>query len=274
MGVVYAGFTGAVIFAKVTRITQRADVQFSDALTVTFGPGVEARQVNDGKGESRDDVRRFEDDAEQVAEPSPFPVLSFRLANTMHAVAGAEIMTSSLNVAVIIENARHEHPVSEELARKISQDRMARQRLNRRGSNEIKKSTGGMIVSERSSESPEKAMTYLQSLNELAYKGRNMIMSKKEEEVTDSKIPPRLTFAKLELDASEHPLFKRIWKINHVIDKDSPLLTAEANRAILNNNGQWPREWNNHQDVRRAIQFKYLVVSFTGLSNLTGGESK
>jgi hypothetical protein len=276
VGVIYAGFTGAIIFAKVTRITQRAAVQFSDALTVTFGPGVEARLVNDGKDESRDDVGRLGDDAEQVmAEPTPFPVISFRIANTMHAVEGAEIITASLNVAVIIENARHEHPVSVELARKISEDRMERLRPKRRRSNETEMSTGGMIVTERCSEtSPQKAMTYLESLNKLAYKGRSMIMSNKNEGVAGSKIPPLITFAKLELDASEHPLFKRIWKINHVVDQNSPLLTAEAKTAILNNKGRWPREWNNHQDVRRAIQFRNLVVSFTGLSNLTGGESK
>jgi len=275
VGVVYAGFTGAIIFAKVTRITQRAAVQFSDALTVTFGSGVEARLVNDGKDESRDDVGQFGDDAEQEVAESPFPVITFRIANTMHAVEGAEIITASLNVAVIIENARHEHPVSKELARKISEDRNARQRPKRGRSNETERSTGGMIVSERISEtSPQKAMTYLESLNELAYKGRSMIMSNKNQGVAGSKIPPHITFAKLELDASEHPLFKRVWKINHVIDQNSPLLTAEAKTAILNNNGQWPREWNNHQDVRRAIQFRNLVVSFTGLSNLTGGESK
>ncbi|KAL3776253.1 hypothetical protein HJC23_002973 [Cyclotella cryptica] len=42
VGVIYAGFTGGVIFAKVTRITQRAKVKFSDPLLIKFGAGVGA----------------------------------------------------------------------------------------------------------------------------------------------------------------------------------------------------------------------------------------
>ncbi len=132
-------FTEAIIFAKVTFITQRADVQFSDPLTVTFSPGVEARLVNDSKDGSWDDVQQFEDDAgdvaEKAAEPSLFLVISFGIANTMHRVAGTEIITASLNVAVIIENARHKNPVSKELAGKIKQDWMARQFPQRGRSN-------------------------------------------------------------------------------------------------------------------------------------------
>jgi hypothetical protein len=294
VGVVYAGFTGAIIFAKVTRITQRADVRFSTPLTVTFGSGVEARLVNEGKDGSRDAVRIFGDDAEEMAGPSPFPVLTFRIANTMHEMLGAEIISARLNVAAVIENDRHQDQVSEELAKAINRDRMARrrstwetrrratasesERSNRTSVTErISDATLRTSVTERMSDAtPENALTNLRSLNEFVHKGitslASTIVKINEEEEVSAKKPPRITFAKLDLDEPEHPLFKRIWKINHVIDQDSPLLTAEAKRAILNNNGQWPRKWNNHQAVRRAVRFKQLVVSFTGLSNLTGGE--
>ena len=282
VGVVYAGFTGAIIFAKVTRLTQRANARFSVPLTVTFGLGVEARLENDGNDESRDDTRKLGNNGEKAAGPSPFPVLTFRIANTMHEVLGGEILSASLNAAVIIENVRHE--VSEELARKISQDRMERRRstwdVARRKSNlsESERSTVRTTLKERISESTsENSTSHLQKLNELVYKGTSFLTNAKtkvdDEEVFGSSVPPRLTTAKLELDVSEHPLFKRVWKVNHVIDKNSPLLTAEAKRVISINNGQWPREWNNYQAVREAVRFKYLVVSFTGLSNITGGES-
>jgi hypothetical protein len=271
VGVVYAGFTGAIIFAKVTRITQRADARFSDSLTVTFGPGVESRLANDDKEESRD------------AGSSPFPVLTFRIVNTLHEVLGGEIISASLNAAVIIENDRHE--VSKELARKIIQDRKERSRrstwdITRRRSNfsQSERSSVRTTITEGISESQsENPTSRLQRLNDLMNKRTSYLISAMrrvdEEEVSGSKVPPRITTAKLELDTSEHPLFKRVWKVNHVIEKDSPLLTDEAKRVISINNGQWPREWDNYRAVRDAIRFKFLVVSFTGLSNITGGES-
>ncbi len=92
------------------------------------------------------------------------------------------------------------------------------------------------------------------------------------EEGSASKIVPRQIFTKLNLETHEHPLFKRIWRINHIVNQNSPLLTDEAKKAIAANNGEWPWEWNNHNSVRKAIRFNELVVSFTGISNLTGGK--
>jgi len=85
-----------------------------------------------------------------------------------------------------------------------------------------------------------------------------------------SRIVPRMVFTKLKLETSEHPLFKRIWRFKHVIDQDSPLLTPEAQRAIMNNGGTWPEEWNHAKAVRKAIRFNQMVVSFTGISNISG----
>ena len=100
-----------------------------------------------------------------------------------------------------------------------------------------------------------------------------MKIDDEEEEEGAGKVIPRMVFENLKLETSEHPLFKRIWRFKHVIDQTSPLLSAEAQKAITDNNGCWPREWNNHNDVRRAIRFNQMVVSFTGISNISGGES-
>ena len=81
-----------------------------------------------------------------------------------------------------------------------------------------------------------------------------------------------MVFTKLDLETSEHPLFKRIWRFKHIINPDSPLLTSEAQKAIMDNKGNWPREWNTHEAVRKAIRFNQMVVSFTGISNISGGE--
>lgn len=119
-------------------------------------------------------------------------------------------------------------------------------------------------------------MTYLQSLNALAYRAKSPFKKKmkiddEEEAVgSGSRIVPRMVFTKLKLETSEHPMFKRIWRFKHVVDQDSPLLTAEAQKAIMKNGGKWPWEWNNHESVRRAIRFNQMVVSFTGISNISG----
>mmetsp|Transcript_24529 Transcript_24529/g.52845 ORF Transcript_24529/g.52845 Transcript_24529/m.52845 type:complete len:170 (-) Transcript_24529:301-810(-) len=91
-----------------------------------------------------------------------------------------------------------------------------------------------------------------------------------EEEVCGTKIVPRMVFTNLELETSEHPLFKRIWRFKHIINQESPLLTTEAQKAIMENNGKWPWGWNNHEAVRKAIRFNQMVVSFTGISNISG----
>ena len=120
------------------------------------------------------------------------------------------------------------------------------------------------------------ALTYLQGLNALAGKAKSPFSKKikiDEEESGSSKIVPRMVFTKLKLETSEHPLFKRIWRFKHIINQDSPLLTPEAQRAIMNNNGKWPWEWNNdYKAVRKAIRFNQMIVSFTGTSNISGGK--
>jgi len=248
-GVVYAGFTGAILFSKITRITQEADVQFSDSLTVRFGVGVEEKLVDDDEGTTPrlDDkmnkmspMQRFRYLASSVSKPSPFPVITFRLANTLHNVSGGEIISANLNAAVLTESRRYEHQISNDLANQIQMDRMRRATTSSLHMRSSFRSVGRMTdFSSRSA----------------------------------SKIVPRQIFTKLNLEKHEHPLFKRIWRINHVINSNSPLLTDEAKQAITANNGDWPKEWNTHNAVRNAIRFNELVVSFTGVSNLTGGKS-
>ncbi len=248
-GVVYAGFTGAILFAKVTRITQEADVQFSDSLTVRFGFGVEEKLVDDDEGASprvvekankpMSALQRFKTLASSVGKPSPFPVITFRLANTLHNVSGGEIISANLNAAVLTESRRSEHQISNDLAKQIGLDRMRRAATS---------------------------SLHMRSSFRSIGRGSN------DGSTATTNIVPRQIFTKLNLEKHEHPMFKRIWRINHIINGNSPLLTDEAKKAITANNGEWPWEWNNHNDVRNAIRFNELVVSFTGVSNLTGGK--
>lgn len=354
VGLLYAGFSGAIFFAKLTRITQHATVRFSDPLTVRYGSGVDFNLVDDDEDkpeESNNHQKTADDDgydtkdedekrpmtplekfntvARKVTkkQQSPFPVITFRIANEMHDVLGGEIISASVNAVVLIESTKYEDQVSEDLTKQINMHRLRREstargsitsttklrktvsqsrlflggeserNLTERTTLSSVRSTDDMArleenetssslsLSENSrprSADSNNAMTYLQVLNSIAHRARSSGSSKKmkidEEEDqggaddldNSSRIVPRMVFTKLKLETSEHPLFKRIWRFKHVIDQDSPLLTPEAQRAIMNNGGTWPEEWNHAKAVRKAIRFNQMVVSFTGISNISG----
>ena len=66
----------------------------------------------------------------------------------------------------------------------------------------------------------------------------------------------------------EHPFFKRVWNVRHVLDATPPLLKPEARDLIRANGGHWPEELNNPTAVRTSIQFDQILVSFPGTSNV------
>ncbi|KAL9189546.1 hypothetical protein ACHAXT_009221 [Thalassiosira profunda] len=324
VGVLFAGFVGAIFFAKVSRISQRADVRFSDCLTVRFGSGVDVHAVDDeneqvtqsalnsrrakeeqqaeAAAENASPLQKFRKLAKKAAKPSPFPVITFRIANEMHNTPSGEIIGASVKAVVLMESTRYEDQVSDDLAKQVNEDRNRRESKEAKTPAKLRASlhnrmslrsnltngtdrTNETISGDRSSdhsdqsrksslEGTENAMTYLQGLNALAYKtrygGSKKMKIDEEEGGVGSTIVPRMVFTNLKLETSEHPLFKRIWRFKHVIDAESPLLTPEAQKAILDNNGTWPWHWNHHEAVRRAIRFNQMVVSFTGISNISG----
>lgn len=227
-----------------------------------------------------------------------FPVITFRIANENHGVLGGEIISANVKAVVLIESTRYDDQVDEDLAKQIHLNRMKRTtkdgtpKLRKAASKKagVSKNSERMTITDRSlietlstedetamsshsNRSTDNAISYLQGLNALANRAKSgKKMKVDEEEGTGSKIVPRMVFTTLKLETSEHPLFKRIWRFKHHINQDSPLLTSEAQKAILENGGHWPHEWNNHEAVRKAIRFNQMVVSFTGISNISGGK--
>ena len=281
-------------------------VRFSDPITIRFGykGAGEAGDCNfygnEAQDQPSDDLKnsnpmeRFCKLAKKACKPSPFPVLEFRIANEKHSLPGGEILSSKVNAVVLMESTRNEDRVSDDLAKHIVQDRDKRRpddsthaRLRRKFSSRIDDNsdqswvTAGALASSGNAGTPSSASpgqsldaaTYLEILSNRALGVNQKQKIDEEDEVEDSmRIVPRMVFTKMKLETSEHPMFKRIWRFKHIIDQESPLLTAEAQRAIAENGGHWPAEWNNHRDVRRAITFNQMIVSFTGISNISGSE--
>jgi hypothetical protein len=293
VGVMYVGFTGGIIFAKVTRITQRAKVQFSDPLLVKFGAGVDAGM---GLDDNSQEIQRGEDlnenntddleanaveTAKQAKCPSPFPVLEFRLANELHNIAAGEVIGSQVNAVVVIEGQQDGEQVGDALAKQIKAERLKRtmkaRKGSKQGSNLFAASSEHSIHSDQTS-STDKTSTrsgtsptsYLQTITTKTFGSKKMKID--EDEGGGSVIVPRMIFSKLSLDHSEHPFFKRLWTFRHTISGESPLLSTTAKQRIMENGGLWPKEWNNSQAVSNAIRFNQIIVSFTGVSNISAAD--
>ncbi|KAL7465801.1 hypothetical protein ACHAXS_006122 [Conticribra weissflogii] len=317
VGVIFAGFVGAIIFAKVTRITQRARVKFSDPLIVKYGEGVESYsgyefpaggdikektdQVDLGLDDKSHQVKaKFQNIARKAARSNVFPVLEFRIANELDDTVGGEIIDSTVNAVVVVESNSNGE-VSSDLARQIELSR--KKRAAKESGAKMRKSvptkTDSTIPQEScsnttlsaesvdSSSTSDKTVSLRSTTNKTAtasstisyLQGLNLLMNNvhktiglekmKIDEETSSNIVPKMFFSKLDLDNSEHPFFKRCWTFRHTIDQNSPLLSNEARDAIMENGNRWPLEWNNPESIRKAIHFNQIVVSFTGVSNIS-----
>jgi hypothetical protein len=76
-------------------------------------------------------------------------------------------------------------------------------------------------------------------------------------------------FSKMEIEASEHPFFRRVWVARHILDADSPILKHKVRRQIRKNGNRWPQKLNNARDIRDSLYFNQILVSLTGVSNIS-----
>jgi hypothetical protein len=98
IGVLFAGITGAIVFAKIARYQSIALISFSQPICVRFGTGVihDTPVLDDDCGS----------DPEEDYNPRlPFPILEFRIINQLSREKGGEIMNASVSVvASVLQN--------------------------------------------------------------------------------------------------------------------------------------------------------------------------
>lgn len=80
-------------------------------------------------------------------------------------------------------------------------------------------------------------------------------------------------FMKVHLKAQDHPLFKRVWLLSHMLDLNSPLLKPKVKHEIMANNGRWPSKYNAVDDIRDCIQFNQILVSLHGVANYSASDT-
>jgi hypothetical protein len=67
-----------------------------------------------------------------------------------------------------------------------------------------------------------------------------------------------------------HPYFQHIWTVQHILNESSPLITNSMKEEIQRYGGRWPKAYSNFQGIRQNILFDEIVVSLSGVYNLSG----
>lgn len=106
----------------------------------------------------------------------------------------------------------------------------------------------------------------------MAYLGMNSTAVQEVDEDPTQELAQKRIFAELVLDSPEHPYFKRVWIVRHVLDGHSPLLKADVRKLVRKNGGHWPCELNSPEKVRESLQFNQILVSLNGILNVSGSD--
>ena len=87
------------------------------------------------------------------------------------------------------------------------------------------------------------------------------------EEDPSGKLVSKKILSKLDLETPDHPFFRRVWLVRHILDSTSLLLKPHVRQMVERNKGFWPRELNNYESIRASIEFDQILVSLSGTSN-------
>jgi hypothetical protein len=96
VGILFASFCGAILFAKVARIQSFAQVMFSDPIVIRYGTGV---MVDHDDASEEDESSSMDTDIIQI----PCPVMEFRIVNRLHSTPGGEIIDASIQIVASID---------------------------------------------------------------------------------------------------------------------------------------------------------------------------
>lgn len=263
LGVLYSGFCGAILFGKVLRIQSHAQVIFSDPLLIRYGVGV----LPEAPLTPAAVTAHASEDEKPIL---PCPVLEFRIVNRLFNEIGGEIMDASLNVVANI-NVNDADPAL------------------RGALNESERGSGVQETSQNSTISGDAAgddISYQDSSRSVESGARRSLarfltplgfsISRHGTHVVDEDPSARFVnkhiFSKMMIEASEHPFFRRVWVARHVLDAHSPILKHKVRRQIRRNGGSWPVKLNNADAIRECLQFNQILVSLTGVSNISASD--
>lgn len=265
LGILFASFWGAVFFAKVGRAASFAPVEFCDPMVIRYGEG-----LMNTEDESSDDEVVSEHESHSLGEeakeetlgfkPSklPCPILEFRVVNCRWSQHGGEIIDATMNVVASIDE-RQGYGAGRGAVRGL-------RRRGRKGKRRPIRRMGGHGIADEDMIAPTHESVARAKLTLKNLLSTSPAIHRTDDDVTGRRIPRKI-FCKLEVESYDHPFFKRLWLVRHVLDQHSPLLRQEAKELIRLNGGHWPMELNNPEGVRASVHFDQIVVSLSGTSN-------
>lgn len=299
-GVVYASLVGAIVFSKIARIQSIATVRFSRVICVRYGSGVQEQDHADTDEEG--EVQAGED------EPTPCPILEFRLINDLSASTGGEIIDASIRVVACVmdEDDEHDSSLRQKKGKRSSKQRLKTAQVAQaaaatligagrlagnaagktvQGARRIAESTTGNIIQQvnwailHQTKDPILNQTNVDVIEaqeqvekELQQHGSVSLVEATRTVVPvnegNSKLLPPRKYHKLQIETDQHPYFNRSWIIRHVLDETSPLLSAQARRRIAEHKGMWP--FDSYKDIREHLKFTQMIVTFSGTANASG----
>jgi hypothetical protein len=289
VGILFSGFWGAICFAKLTRVSSFAQVSFSDAIIVKYGTGVmgmvDNGEYEEGSSDDNDPTLLSLNSYKQ--SKLPYPILEFRIANRLCYQKGGEIIDACVNIVASMEEShatrtvRNGAGMEPRIRRKGRRAKISKHKRLQRDHHHDGR-TREEIMKEANVKQAQKlaramVASYILDAAKAGTSSINLggVHDNDNEEQQNPKSSKRNTkpfpnqiFAKLNVESLEHPFFKRVWNIRHVLDVTSPLLKPEAKELIRINKGHWPEELNNATAVRASIYFDRVLVSFSGTSNV------
>jgi len=236
MGIMFVGFFGAIVFAKISKIHGQAQILFSSLMVVRFDDD-EIFGYNDElpKNETNHDHRKC-------------PFLEFRILNTKHNTHGGEIMNAKIRVVASL------------VTNKFDPSFFTNRIIN--PSSALTKTK--MTVKQQTEFYDLQEIKTEYHLNNR--KKRNSLDSEHVRNSND-KDHDAILYINLQVEPDFHPFFKRVWRFKHILDKSSPLLNQSARKEILLNNGYWPEHWTTNDAVQSSFHFDQILVLFSGIEN-------
>jgi len=261
IGTIFSGSCAAVIYSKVSRFQKAAQVVFSDNMTVQFVDQLLPINDNDDDDDDDHDDYSAAEDENKISVSSStdkFPVINFRIANLLHSTMGGEIVDANISLMANVEL----------LSLDVSRQRVAG---NTHFRNHFTKLRSRHRLSPTHEQGDDDSRNNMFSTIMPIIMPKRVLSDEETEEESDD-APPKMVFTKLNVSPEEHPFFKRVWRISHVLDIDSPLLTKSCRDEIKAHGNRWPSKHNTVAKIEKCISFDEILVSFSGISNASGEE--
>ncbi|KAL7432653.1 hypothetical protein ACHAXM_003213 [Skeletonema potamos] len=304
MGVLYAGFCGAILFGKVLRSQNNAQVFFSDPIVIRYG---NEELDNGGRGRSSSttttssrNVRRIsEEEGEEMKyermkeqeggddhrdeECGNHDLRSWEVTSRQTSVdddggGGDNIPCPSLEFRLV--NRLHDISSGEIVEAKLNCVAILDPKLcNDDVLDSVKQNESSAVLTNPNSNNtassspppPQVQINEQTTISEFAKvleqnESNNIATSRGLAFHSSDSKQPRI-FCKLTLDTEEHPFFRRVWFGRHKLDENSPLLTQHARDRVKQCGGYWPPDMNNYKSIKKSLHFRHILVCISGTSN-------